>query len=44
MGRQNKRKNEYYSIDIKEDSFLDLDYVTDEKGKRLDVKNYEIGK
>lgn len=28
-------------IAVEEDSFLDLDYVADEYGKRLDLKNYE---
>ena len=41
MGRRIKGRMNIIPIDIKEDSFLDLDYVTDEKGKRLDVKNYE---
>ncbi len=28
-------------IAVEKDSFLDLDYVADENGKRLDLKNYE---
>ncbi len=40
MGRRIKGRMNIIPIDA-EDSFLDLDYVTDEKGKRLDVKNYE---
>ena len=40
MSRRIKGRMNIIPIDA-EDSFLDLDYVTDEKGKRLDVKNYE---
>ena len=40
MGRRIKGRMNIVPIDA-EDSFLDLDYVTDDKGKRLDLKNYE---
>ena len=40
MGRRIKGRMNIVPIDA-EDSFLDLDYVTNDKGKRLDLKNYE---
>lgn len=40
MSRRIKGRMNIIPVEV-DDSFLDLDYVTDDKGKRLDLKNYD---